>query len=88
MLDERSRPPVRALDGIRVRQSYGDDPTTAPLTAPKGPWVQGIDISFSMEKAIYDEGGGLRQIDGIRGEIITHMTMVGFEHNTIGDTSR
>jgi len=73
-----------ALDGIHVRQSSVMI-RDCSATAPKGPWVQGIDISFSMDKAMSMVEGCT--IDGVREGIVTHMTMVDVEHNTIGDTS-
>jgi hypothetical protein len=73
-----------ALDGIHVRQSSVMI-RDCSVTAPKGPWVQGIDISFSMDKAMSMVEGCT--IDGVREGIVTHMTMVDVEHNTIGDTS-
>ena len=73
-----------ALDGIHVRQSSVMI-RDCTVTAPKGPWVQGIDISFSMDKAMSMVEGCT--INGVREGIVTHMTMVDVEHNTIGDTS-
>jgi hypothetical protein len=72
------------LDGIHVRRSSVMI-RDCSVTAPKGPWVQAIDISFSMDKAMSMVEGCT--IDGVREGIVTHMTMVDVEHNTIGNTS-
>jgi hypothetical protein len=72
------------LDGIHVRRSSVMI-RDCSVTAPKGPWVQGIDISFSMDKGMSMVEGC--RIDGVREGIVTHMTMVDVEHNTIGNTS-
>ena len=72
------------LDGIHVRRS-SVMVRNCSITAPKGPWVQGIDISFSMDKQMSMVEGCT--IVGVREGIVTHMTMVDVEHNRIGDTS-
>ena len=72
------------LDGIHVRRaSVMIDGCT--VSSPAGPWVQGIDISFSMDK----EMSMVERctIVGVREGIVTHMTMVDVEHNRIGETS-
>ena len=73
-----------SLDGIHARRSSVmiED---CKITSPRGPWVQGIDISFSMDQ-------GMSMIDGctivgVREGIVTHMTMVDVTHNRIGATS-
>jgi nitrous oxidase accessory protein NosD len=55
------------------------------VSSPAGPWVQGIDISFSMDK----EMSMVERctIVGVREGIVTHMSMVDVEHNRIGETS-
>jgi hypothetical protein len=72
------------LDGIHVRRaSVMIDGCT--VSSPAGPWVQGIDISFSMDK----EMSMVERctIVGVREGIVTHMSMVDVEHNRIGETS-
>jgi hypothetical protein len=72
------------LDGIHVRRSSVmiED---CKITSPKGPWVQGIDISFSMDKEMSMVEGCT--IVGVREGIVTHMTMVDVTNNHIGATS-
>jgi hypothetical protein len=72
------------LDGIHVRRSSVmiED---CKITSPKGPWVQGIDISFSMDKEMSMVEGCT--IVGVREGIVTHMTMVDLTNNHIGATS-
>jgi Right handed beta helix region len=74
------------LDGIHVRRGSVmiEDCSVA---SPAGPWVQGIDISFSMDK----EMSMVERctIEGVREGIVTHMTMVDLSHNrVIGTTLR
>ena len=72
------------LDGIHVRRaSVMIDGCT--VSSPAGPWVQGIDISFSMDK----EMSMVERctIVGVREGIVTHMSMVDVEHNRVGETS-
>jgi len=73
-----------SLDGIHVRRSSVmiED---CKITSPRGPWVQGIDISFSMDKEMSMVDGCT--IVGVREGIVTHMTMVDVTHNHIGATS-
>jgi len=73
-----------SMDGIHVRRSSVmiDDCNVA---SPKGPWVQGIDISFSMDKEMSMVSGCT--IVGTREGIVTHMTMVDVTHNHIGATT-
>ena len=73
-----------SLDGIHVRRSSVmiQDCT---ITSPKGPWVQGVDISFSMDKEMSMVDGCT--IVGVREGIVTHMTMVDVTHNRIGATT-
>jgi hypothetical protein len=72
------------LDGIHVRRSSVMI-ENCKITSPKGPWVQGIDISFSMDKEMSMVEGCT--IVGVREGIVTHMTMVDVMHNHIGATS-
>jgi hypothetical protein len=73
-----------SMDGIHVRRSSVmiDD---CKVASPKGPWVQGIDISFSMDKEMSMVNGCT--IVGTREGIVTHMTMVDVTHNRIGATT-
>ncbi len=72
------------MDAIHVRRSSVmiDDCT---ISSPGGPWVQGIDISFNMDKQMSMVNGCT--IVGVREGIVTHMTMVDVTHNKIGDTA-
>jgi hypothetical protein len=72
------------LDGIHVRRSSVMI-ENCKITSPRGPWVQGIDISFSMDKEMSMVEGCT--IVGVREGIVTHMTMVDVMHNHIGATS-
>lgn len=73
-----------ALDGIHIRgSSVMIDGCT--VSSPAGPWVQGIDISFSMHKAMSMIRGCT--IVGVREGIVTHMSKVDVEGNRIGATS-
>jgi hypothetical protein len=73
-----------SMDGIHVRRSSVmiDD---CKIASPNGPWVQGIDISFSMDKEMSMVNGCT--IVGTREGIVTHMTMVDVTHNRIGATT-
>jgi hypothetical protein len=73
-----------SLDGIHVRRSSVMI-ENCKITSPNGPWVQGIDISFSMDKEMSMVEGCT--IVGVREGIVTHMTMVDVMHNHIGATS-
>jgi hypothetical protein len=72
------------LDGIHVRRSSVMI-ENCKIAAPKGPWVQGIDISFSMDKEMSMVEGCT--IVGVREGIVTHWTMVDVTRNHIGATS-
>lgn len=72
------------LDGIHVRRSSVMI-ENCKITSPDGPWVQGIDISFSMDKEMSMVDGCT--IVGVREGIVTHMSMVDVTHNRIGATS-
>ena len=73
-----------SLDGIHVRRSSVMI-ENCKITSPNGPWVQGIDISFSMDKEMSMVVGCT--IVGVREGIVTHMSMVDVTHNHIGATS-
>ena len=73
-----------SLDGIHVRRSSVMI-RNCSISSPNGPWVQGIDISFSMDKEMSMVEGCT--IVGVREGIVTHMTMVDLTHNRIGGTS-
>jgi hypothetical protein len=73
-----------SLDGIHVRRSSVMI-ENCKITSPSGPWVQGVDISFSMDKEMSMVEGCT--IVGVREGIVTHMTMVDVMHNHIGATS-
>lgn len=72
------------LDGIHARRS-SVMVDGCSIASPRGPWVQGIDISFSMDKQMSMVEGCT--IVGVREGIVTHMSMVDIAHNKIGDTS-
>jgi hypothetical protein len=73
-----------SMDGIHVRRSSVmiED---CKIASPRGPWVQGIDISFSMDKEMSMVEGCT--IVGTREGIVTHMTMADISHNRIGATT-
>jgi hypothetical protein len=73
-----------SLDGIHVRHSSVMI-RDCSISSPDGPWVQGIDISFSMDKGMSMVEGCT--IVGVREGIVTHSTMVEVDHNRIGETS-
>jgi parallel beta-helix repeat protein len=72
------------LDGIHARRSSVmiED---CNVSAPKGPWVQGIDLSFAMDK----EMSMVERctIDGVREGIVTHWMMADLRHNRVSGTS-
>jgi hypothetical protein len=72
------------LDGIHIRRSdvMIED---CRISSPSGPWVQGIDISFAMDKSMSMVEGCT--IVGVREGIVTHMSMVDISHNKIGATT-
>ena len=73
-----------SMDGIHVRRSSVMI-DNCKIASPSGPWVQGIDISFSMDKSMSMVSGCT--IVGVREGIVTHMTMVDVTHNHIGATT-
>jgi parallel beta-helix repeat protein len=72
------------LDGIHVRRSSVMI-DNCKISSPAGPWVQGIDISFSMDKQMSMVEDCT--IVGVREGVVTHMTMVDVRNNQIGDTT-
>ncbi|MBA3844796.1 MAG: right-handed parallel beta-helix repeat-containing protein [Actinobacteria bacterium] len=72
------------LDGIHVRRSNVMI-ENCKISGPAGPWVQGIDISFAMDKAMSMVEGCT--IVGVREGIVTHMSMVDISNNKIGATT-
>ncbi len=72
------------LDGIHVRRSNVMI-ENCKISSPAGPWVQGIDISFSMDRSMSMVEGCT--IVGVREGIVTHMSMVDISHNKIGATT-
>jgi hypothetical protein len=73
-----------SMDGIHVRRSSVMI-DNCKIASPSGPWVQGIDISFSMDKEM--SMVSRCTIVGVREGIVTHMTMVDVMHNRIGATT-
>ncbi|HWJ32159.1 MAG TPA: right-handed parallel beta-helix repeat-containing protein [Gaiellaceae bacterium] len=72
------------LDGIHVRRAAVmiED---CHVSAPGGPWVQGIDISFAMDKSMSMVEGCT--ISGVREGIVTHWTMADLKHNHVSNTT-
>jgi hypothetical protein len=82
------------LDGVRVVRVTEDGVHArssivmihnCSVGAPAGPWVQGIDISFSMDLGMSMVVGCT--ITGVREGIVTHSSMVELRDNTIADTT-
>jgi parallel beta-helix repeat protein len=72
------------LDGIHVRRGsvMVEDCT---VSSPRSAWVQGIDISFAMDKGMSMVSGCT--IDGVREGIVTHWTMADIRDNHISGTA-
>ncbi|HEY0415286.1 MAG TPA: right-handed parallel beta-helix repeat-containing protein [Gaiellaceae bacterium] len=72
------------LDGIHVRRSSVmiED---CVVSAPGGPWVQGIDLSFAMDKTMSMVEGC--SISGVREGIVTHWMMVDLRRNHVSRTT-
>jgi hypothetical protein len=72
------------LDGIHVRRGsvMVED---CHVSSPHGPWVQGIDISFAMDKDMSMIEGC--RISGVREGIVTHWVMAEIKHNHVSDTT-
>jgi hypothetical protein len=73
-----------ALDGIHIRRSSVMIDGCA-ISDPGSPWVQGIDISFALDKEMSMVSGCT--IVGGREGIVTHMSMVDIRDNHVGATS-
>jgi hypothetical protein len=72
------------VDGIHVRRSSVMIEDCA-VSNPRGPWVQGIDISFTMSS-------GMSMVDrctisGVREGIVTHVAMADLRHNHVTGTT-
>jgi parallel beta-helix repeat protein len=72
------------LDGIHVRRG-SVTVKDCSVSSPRGPWVQGIDISFAMDKEMSMVEGC--RIDGVREGIVTHWTMAELRHNHVSGTT-
>jgi parallel beta-helix repeat protein len=72
------------MDGIHVRRAAVmiED---CHVSEPKGPWVQGIDISFAMDKSMSMIEGCA--ISGVREGIVTHWVMADVKHNHVSNTT-
>jgi parallel beta-helix repeat protein len=72
------------LDGIHVRRGsvMVKDCT---VSSPRGSWVQGIDISFSMDRPMSMVEGCT--IAGVREGIVTHWTMSELRRNHVSDST-
>jgi hypothetical protein len=72
------------MDGIHVRRgSVMVEGCT--VASPRSAWVQGIDISFAMDKEMSMVSGCT--IDGVREGIVTHWTMADIRGNHISGTA-
>jgi hypothetical protein len=72
------------LDAIHVRRA-GVMIEDCHISSPRGPWVQGIDISFAMDKAMSMVEGCT--ISGVREGIVTHWVMADLRHNDVSNTT-
>ena len=72
------------MDGIHVRRGsvMVED---CHIGNPDGPWVQGIDLSFAMDKQMSMVDGCT--IEGVREGIVTHWTMADLRHNHVSGTT-
>ncbi len=72
------------MDGIHVRRGsvMVED---CHVSAPRSPWVQGIDISFAMDKEMSMIKGC--RISGVREGIVTHWVMADITHNHVSNTA-
>jgi hypothetical protein len=71
-------------DGIHVRNS-GVMIDGCMISDPAGPWVQGVDISYSMGRPMSMVSGCT--IAGVREGIVTHSAAVGVMDNHVLDTT-
>jgi parallel beta-helix repeat protein len=72
------------LDGIHVRRG-SVMVKDCHVSSPRGPWVQGIDISFAMDKEMSMIEGCT--ISGVREGIVTHWVMADIKHNHVSNTA-
>jgi len=72
------------LDGIHVRRG-SVMVKDCHVSSPRGPWVQGIDISFAMDKEMSMIEGC--RISGVREGIVTHWVMADITHNHVSNTA-
>jgi parallel beta-helix repeat protein len=72
------------LDGIHVRRG-SVMVKDCHVSSPKGPWVQGIDISFAMDKEMSMIEGC--DISGVREGIVTHWVMADIKRNHVSGTA-
>ena len=72
------------LDGIHVRRG-SVMVKDCHVSSPNGPWVQGIDISFAMDKGMSMIEGCT--ISGVREGIVTHWVMADITHNHVSGTA-
>jgi hypothetical protein len=73
-----------SLDGIHVRRSAVMI-SDCRVSAPAGPWVQGIDISFAADREMSMVEGC--SISGVREGIVTHFSQVELKGNHVADTA-
>ena len=71
------------LDGIHVRRG-SVMVKDCHVSSPNGPWVQGIDLSFAMDKEMSMIEGCT--ISGVREGIVTHWVMADITHNHVSGT--
>jgi parallel beta-helix repeat protein len=71
------------LDGIHVRRG-SVMVKDCHVSSPRGPWVQGIDISFAMDKEMSMIEGCT--ISDVREGIVTHWVMADIKHNHVSNT--
>jgi parallel beta-helix repeat protein len=71
------------LDGIHVRRG-SVTVKDCHVSSPNGPWVQGIDLSFAMDKEMSMIEGCT--ISGVREGIVTHWVMADITHNHVSGT--
>jgi parallel beta-helix repeat protein len=72
------------LDGIHVRRG-SVMVKDCHVSSPRGPWVQGIDISFAMDKEMSMVEGCT--ISDVREGIVTHWVMADIKHNHVSNTA-
>ncbi|HEY6963494.1 MAG TPA: right-handed parallel beta-helix repeat-containing protein [Gaiellaceae bacterium] len=72
------------LDGIHVRRGSVMIENCS-VAAPGSAWVQGIDVSFAMDKGMSMIEGCT--IDGVREGIVTHWAMIDIRDNHVSNTA-